>query len=131
MANQIMRAATMATAGVADTAPFDERIKETQTIVAEPSRLRANLLDEVSRFLITLGVRAAQNHLVYCLEQWIAPPHGLVVRRPGLSHSGDASTPTDGCRHIRPKRAIGGFVNLKPVLVDGGSENVRPATLAK
>jgi hypothetical protein len=61
----------------ANMASVDEEIKETHTIDSEPSRDHASLLGEASSFLIALGVRAAQNHVVYCLDDWIAPSQVL------------------------------------------------------
>ena len=72
-----------------------EVIDEMQAMVAEPLRRRPSLLGEASSFLITLGIRAAQNHAVYCLDEWIAPSPGVVASERG------------------------------PILVDGGSNDDR------
>jgi len=101
-----------------NTVPVVEEIEATQTLVTAPSRGHPSLLDEASSFLITLGVRAAQNHAVYCLDDWIVPSQGLAARKPGLSPSSDDST-------LPGKRVIGGCEKLEPVLVDGGSEDDR------
>ena len=61
----------------ASTAPVDEEIKWTRTIGRESSTGHPSLLGEASSFLIALGVRAAQNHVVYCLDDWIAPSQVL------------------------------------------------------
>jgi len=127
MATNKRRTAPMEKASPANTAPVDEEIEETHTIVTEPSRGRPSLLGEASSFLITLGVRAAENYAVYCLDEWIAPSQVLVARKPGLSSSSDESALPDG-RNIRPKRVIGGCEKLGPVLVDGGSEDDRSSS---
>jgi hypothetical protein len=97
----------MEKASPAKLAPVDEEIEVAGTIVREPSRGHPSLLGEASSFLIALGVRAAQNHAVYCLDDWIAPSQGLGARKPGLSPSSDDSTLLEG-RNIRPKRVMRG-----------------------
>ena len=114
----------MEKASPANAVPVVEPIKETPTMVMEPSKGHPSLLGEASSFLIALGVRAAQNYAVYCLDDWIAPSQVLMARKPGLSPSSDQSTLPEG-RHIRRKRVIGGCENQEPVLVDGGSEDDR------
>jgi hypothetical protein len=112
----------MEKASPANMAPVDEEIKGTRTMVREPSRDHPSLLDEASSFLIALGVRAAQNHAVYCLDDWIAPSQVLAARTPGLASSSDELTLREG-RNIWPKRVRGGCDKREPVLVDAGPED--------
>jgi len=117
----------MAKVSPAKTASVDKRIKETQTLVMDPSKGRASLLGEASSFLIALSVRAAQNHAVYCLDDWIAPSHVHVANEPRLSPSSDDSTLRDD-HNFRPKRITRGCDKLAPVLVGGGSDDDRSST---
>jgi hypothetical protein len=104
----------MEKASPADMAPVDEEIRGTRTIVREPSRAHPSLLGEASSFLIALGVRAAQNHVVYCLDDWIAPSQVLAARKLGLAPSCDDATLLEG-RNIWPKRVSGGCDKREPV----------------
>jgi len=117
----------MEKASPANTALVVEKIKRTQTPFSETSRGGPSLFGDASSFLIALGVRAAQNHVVYCLDDWIAPSQVLAARKPGLSISSNDSTLPDD-RRIRPRRVMGGCEKLEPVLVDGGSEDDRSSS---
>jgi hypothetical protein len=111
-------------ASATNTVPVEEEIAQARTSVTELLRGRPSLLGEASSFLITLGVRAAQNHVVYCLDEWIAPSHVHAAREPGFSPSRDHSMLPDG-RNIRPKGVISGCERLGSVLVDEGTEDDR------
>ena len=42
-------------------------------IAAEPAPIRSGWAAEITNFLTTLAIRAAQNYAIYCVEEWIAP----------------------------------------------------------
>lgn len=56
-----------------NTATVVDEIDETQGLGTQPPTCYPSLLGDASSFLVTLSIRAAQNHAVTCLDEWIAP----------------------------------------------------------
>jgi hypothetical protein len=111
----------MEKASQGDTAPAKEKMRQSHPMVTSKSCGRASLLGEASRILVTLGVRAAENHAVYCLHPWIAPSKDHGAKKPGLS------LPQALMQRFRigpisgTAQATNGREKLVTVLVDEGS----------
>jgi hypothetical protein len=103
------------------TAPAEEKMRQSHPMVTSTSSGRASLLGEASRILVTLGVRAAQTHAVYCLDAWIAPSKDHMAKKPGFSlpqalMQRFRTGPITGTKQVTNSRE-----KLVTVLVDEGS----------
>ncbi len=106
-----------------DTAPAKEKMRQSHPMITSTPCGRASLLGEASRILVTLGVRAAQKHAVYCLHPWIAPSKDHVAKKPGLSLAQALTQHFRADPNAGTEHATNGREKLVTFLVDEGSRD--------
>jgi hypothetical protein len=111
----------MEKASQADIAPAEEKMRHSHPIVTSTSSGRASLLGEASRTLVTLGVRAAKKHAVYCLHARIAPSKDHFAKKNFLSLPQALMRRFQTGPIMGTKEVKNGREKLVTVLVDEGS----------